>query len=232
MTTQKRIAINRDIDASMKRLVTVQRMNDFMDDALPVLQVACYLRVSTSAQTTENQLIELLDVCNRNKWQITEVYEETISGTKGVDERYELNRMMHDACLKKFDKVVVWSVDRLGRSMKHLVSVLSQLKDLDVDIYSYKQGIDTSTTMGSSFFHMVGIFAELENNMRRERQVIDIKRALRDGIKFGRKDVIDEDKEYEIYRLRNQGKSYRKIADVVGISHTRVAQQCKSMSLA
>tara|TARA_B110000977_G_C10687083_1_gene341932 strand:- start:7 stop:336 length:330 start_codon:yes stop_codon:yes gene_type:complete len=58
------------------------------------------------------------------------------------------------------------------------------------------------------------------------------KGELRDGIKFGRKDVIDEDKEYEIYRLRNQGKSYRKIADVVGISHTRVAQQCKSMSLA
>ena len=76
-------------------------MNDFMDDALPVLQVACYLRVSTSAQTTENQLIELIDVCNRNKWQITEVYEETISGTKGVDERYELNRMMHDACSKE-----------------------------------------------------------------------------------------------------------------------------------
>ena len=89
MTTKKRIAINRDIDASMKRLVNSQSMNDFMDDALPVLQVACYLRVSTSAQTTENQFIELIDVCNRHKWQITEVYEETISGTKGVDERYE-----------------------------------------------------------------------------------------------------------------------------------------------
>ena len=179
MTTgQKRISINRDIDASMKRLVTVQRMNDFMDDALPVLQVACYLRVSTSAQTTENQLIELIDVCNRNKWQITEVYEETISGTKGVDERYELNRMMHDACQKKFDKVVVWSVDRLGRSMKHLVSVLSQLDDLNVDVFSYVQGIDTSTQFGKSMFQMVGIFAELENNMRADRQRIGIKRAL------------------------------------------------------
>ena len=62
MTTKKRIAINRDIDASMKRLVNSQSMNDFMDDALPVLQVACYLRVSTSAQTTENQFIELIDV--------------------------------------------------------------------------------------------------------------------------------------------------------------------------
>ena len=198
----------------------------------PSTKVAMYVRVSTQQQTTENQLLELYEVCERNDWTVVDEYNETVSGTKGVSERSELHRMLQDASRKKFDKVVVWSVDRVGRSMKHLVSVLSQLKDLDVDIYSYKQGIDTSTTMGSSFFHMVGIFSELENNMRRERQVIGIKRAIRDGVKFGRKDVIDEDKEYEIYRLRNQGKSYRKIADVVGISHTRVAQQCKSMSLA
>jgi DNA invertase Pin-like site-specific DNA recombinase len=139
--------------------------------------------------------------------------------------------MLKDASRKKFDKLVVWSIDRLGRNMKHLVSVLSQLKDLDIDIYSYKQGIDTSTTMGSSFFYMVGIFAELENNMRRERQIIGIKRALKDGVKFGRKDVVDEDIEYQIMELRKKGKSYRKIADRVGISHTRVAQQCKSMSI-
>ncbi len=152
-----------------------------LDDA--VLDVAVYVRVSTSGQTTENQLIELSEVCDRNKWHITNVYNETISGTKGVDERAELNRMMKDASRKKFDKVVVWSVDRIGRSMKHLVNVLSQLKDLGCDIYSYKQAIDTSTTMGSSFFHMVGIFAELENNMRAERQKIGIRRALENGAK-------------------------------------------------
>ena len=83
MTIKKRMNIVRDIDKSMERLHTVQRLNDFMDDALPVLQVACYLRVSTSTQHTENQLIELIDVCNRNKWQITEIYDETVSGTKG-----------------------------------------------------------------------------------------------------------------------------------------------------
>ena len=69
--------------------------------------------------------------------------------------------------------------------MKHLVSVLSQLKDLEVDIYSYKQGIDTSTTMGASFFHMTGIFSELEHNLRAERQKIGIKRAMQQGVKFG-----------------------------------------------
>ena len=195
------------------------------------MRVAILMRCSTSHQTTENQRLELYEICERNDWVVVEEYDETISGTKGVNERDELRRMMTDASRKKFDKLVVWSIDRLGRNMKHLVSVLSQLKDLDIDIYSFKQGIDTSTTMGNSFFYMVGIFAELENNMRRERQIIGIKRALKDGVKFGRKDVVDEDTEFEIMKLRQQGKSYRKIAERVGISHTRVAQQCKSMSI-
>jgi DNA invertase Pin-like site-specific DNA recombinase len=195
------------------------------------MKVAVYVRVSTQQQTTENQLLELYEVCERNDWTIVDEYNETVSGTKGVNDRKELDRMLKDASRKKFQKVVVWSVDRVGRSMKHLVSVLSQLKDLDIDIYSYKQGIDTSTTMGSSFFHMVGIFAELENNMRRERQIVGIKRALKDGVKFGRKDVVDEDKEYQIWQLRTKGKSIRAIAKEVGISVGRTHKVCSSMSL-
>jgi DNA invertase Pin-like site-specific DNA recombinase len=225
---KKKMNIVRDIDASMKRLVTVQRMNDFMDDALPVLQVACYLRVSTLSQHSENQLIELLDVCNRNKWQITEIYEETISGTKGVDERYELNRMMHDACRKKFDKVVVWSVDRLGRSMKHLVSVLSQLDELNVDVFSYVQGIDTSTQFGKSMFQMVGIFAELENNMRADRQRIGIKRALDNGAKFGRKSIMNDELIKKINNLREEGHSMRNIANECDVSTTIVQKAIKN----
>ena len=212
----------------MKRLLTVQNLNTFMEDDLPLLQVACYLRVSTLSQHSENQLIELLDVCNRNKWQITEVYEETISGTKGVDERYELNRMMHDACRKKFDKVVVWSVDRLGRSMKHLVSVLSQLDELNVDVFSYVQGIDTSTQFGKSMFQMVGIFAELENNMRADRQRIGIKRALDNGAKFGRKSIINDELIIKINGLREDGHSMRHIANVCDVSTTIVQKAIKN----
>ena len=128
------------------------------------MKVAVYVRVSTQQQTTENQLLELYEVCERNDWTIVDEYNETVSGTKGVNDRKELDRMLKDASRKKFQKVLVWSVDRVGRSMKHLVSVLSQLKDLDIDIYSYKQGIDTSTTMGSSFFHMVGIISMFKKN--------------------------------------------------------------------
>ena len=197
-----------------------------LDDA--VLDVAVYVRVSTSGQTTENQLIELAEVCERNKWHITNVYNETISGTKGVDERAELNRLMQDASRKRFSKVVVWSVDRVGRSMKHLVNVLSQLKDLGCDIYSYKQAIDTSTTMGSSFFHMVGIFAELENNMRAERQKIGIRRALENGAKFGRKSIMTGKLVKSVNALRVEGLSMRKIASELNVSTTVVQKSLKT----
>ena len=199
-----------------------------LDDA--VLDVAVYVRVSTSGQTTENQLIELSEVCERNKWHITNVYNETISGTKSVDERAELNRMMQDASRKQFSKVVVWSVDRVGRSMKHLVTVLSQLKDLGCDIYSYKQAIDTSTTMGSSFFHMVGIFAELENNMRAERQKIGIRRALDNSAKFGRKSIMTDKLIKSVVRLRESSLSMRKIATQLDISTATVQKALKMSS--
>ena len=197
-----------------------------LDDA--VLDVAVYVRVSTSGQTTENQLIELSEVCDRNKWHITNVYNETVSGTKGIDERAELNRMMQDATRKRFSKVVVWSVDRVGRSMKHLVTVLSQLKDLGCDIYSYKQAIDTSTTMGSSFFQIVGIFAELENNMRAERQKIGIRRALENGAKFGRKSIMTDKLIKSVVRLRESSLSMRKIATQLDISTATVQKSLKT----
>ena len=199
------------------------------DDELDfVLDVALYVRVSTSSQHTENQIYELKEICKRNRWNIVEIYDETISGTKGVNERAELNRMLEDATRKKFSKIVVWSVDRLSRSMKSLVNVLSQLKDIDCDIYSYQQGIDTSTTMGSSFFHMIGIFSELENNIRKERQSIGIKRALENGAKFGRKSIMSDKLVKSVVDLRNQGLSMRKIATELNISTFVVQKSLKT----
>ena len=191
------------------------------------MKVAIYTRVSTSQQTVQNQLLELYEVCERNDWTVVEEYSEVISGTKGVDERSELERMLIDASRREFDKVVVWSVDRVARSMKHLIQVLSQLQDLDIDIYSYKQGIDTSTTMGSSFFHMVGIFAELENNLRSERQKIGIKRALDNGAKFGRKTIIDDVMINNVVQERVEGLSIRKIADKLDLNRGVVLKICQ-----
>ena len=193
------------------------------------MNVAIFVRVSTQRQTTENQLLELYEVCERNDWTVVEEYNETVSGTKGQSDREELNRMMIDASRRKFEKVVVWSVDRIGRDMKHLVSVLSQMKDLNVDLYSYKQGIDTSTTMGSSFFYMVGIFAELENNMRRERQIVGIRRALDNGAKFGRKSKLNDVTISAISSMRDEGQSIRKIAKELNLGVGTVHKACSEM---
>lgn len=195
------------------------------------MNVAIYTRVSTSHQTVENQLIELREVCERNDWTVVEEYSEVISGTKGVDERSELERLLIDGSRRKFDKVVVWSVDRVARSMKNLIQVLSQLDDLDIDIYSFQQGIDTSTTMGSSFFHMVGIFSELENNLRSERQKIGIKRALDNGAKFGRKTIIDDSMTSSVVQERQDGLSIRKIADKLGLNRGVVLKICQSQQI-
>ena len=217
----------------MKKHIFYEEEEDEMDRMYKkiadcVLDVAIYVRVSTSGQTTENQIIELAEVCERNKWNIVRVYNETISGTKGVDERAELNLMMKDASRKKFDKIVVWSVDRLSRSMNSLVSVLSQMKDIGVDIYSFQQGIDTSTTMGSSFFQMVGIFAEFETNLRAERQKIGIKRALENGAKFGRKSKLNDMTVGLINNMRNQGLSIRKIANELKLGVATVHKVCSA----
>ena len=182
-------------------------------------RVACYLRVSTAQkQTTLNQRMELEDVCRRNNWEIVEVYDETISGTKSINERDELKRMLKDASAKFFDMVVVFSVCRVGRSMKHLVSVMTHLDEVGCDIYAHQQGIRTDTSMGRMFFQLCGVMAEVENSIRLDRQLIGIKRAKAQGVKFGRPKVIDEEMELQIVELRHKGKSVRQIAKNVGIS--------------
>ena len=192
-----------------------------------VLDVAVYVRVSITGQTTDNQLIELAEICEHNKWHITNVYNETVSGTKGVNQRPELKRMLDDATRNKFSMVVVWSCDRIARSLQHFVTVMTTLDDLGCDIFSFKQGIRTDTSMGSMFFSLMAVMSQMETDIRKERQTIGIRRALSQGVKFGRKDVVDEDTELRIVELRHKGKSIRYIAKDVGISVGRTHRVIK-----
>jgi DNA invertase Pin-like site-specific DNA recombinase len=155
------------------------------------MKVAIYARVSTTDQNYEGQLEELNALAERSGWEVVQIYSEKISGTKATEDRPELKRMMRDARLRKFEKVVVWSVDRLGRSMKNLILVLTELKDSKIDIFSYKQAIDTSTAMGSMFFQFLGIFSEFENTIRKERQIVGIRKAKERGVRFGRKPTTE-----------------------------------------
>jgi DNA invertase Pin-like site-specific DNA recombinase len=175
------------------------------------LRVALYCRVSTVSQDDEAQHQELIVLCERSGWPVVRTYRETASGTKSADQRPELKRLLLDAKQRRFDKVVVWSADRLARSMRHLVNVLHELNDCGIHIFSYRQGVDTSTPMGSMLWQFLGIFAEFEHGIRRERQAIGIAKAKEKGVRFGRPRVPLA-KRRQIVELRKQGQGINKIA--------------------
>src|ERR1700693_3948937 len=144
----------------VRQHVVLQQRKNFMAKQK---RVAIYLRVSTSKQDTENQLLELSAVADRSGWDIWKVYEDAgISGAKGRDKRPGLDAMMMAVNAKQFDMVAAWSVDRLGRSLTDLLGILQGLQDKGVDLFLHQQGLDTSTTAGKALFQMLGVFAEFE----------------------------------------------------------------------
>ena len=155
-----------------------RRVDLLFSTSLPQRRVAIYLRVSTSKQDTENQLRELSAVADRSGWDIWKVYEDAgISGAKGRDKRPGIDAMMKAVNAKQFDLVAAWSVDRLGRSLTDLLGILQDLKEKGVDLFLHQQGLDTSTTAGKAMFRMLGVFAEFERGIIRERVNAGLARA-------------------------------------------------------
>lgn len=168
-------------------------------------RVALYLRVSTGEQTTENQRRELEGVVRHAGWEIVDVYEDHgISGAKGRDQRPEFDRLCQDATARKFDLIAAWAVDRLGRSLADLVDFLSELHALGVDLYLHQQRLDTTTPAGKAMFQMMGVFAEFERGMIRERVKAGLARAAANGRKGGRPRIGNAVEE-EISRRIAQG---------------------------
>jgi DNA invertase Pin-like site-specific DNA recombinase len=133
-------------------------------------RAALYLRVSTDRQTVENQVRELKQVAERRGWRVTEVYQDAgISGAKGRDQRPGLDAMLKDASKRKFDVVMAWAIDRLGRSLIDLLGTIQHLEAVGVDLYLDQQHIDTTTPAGKLLFQMTGAFAEFERSMIQQR---------------------------------------------------------------
>jgi len=150
-------------------------------------RAAVYLRVSTREQSTAMQRAALEEVATRAGWQIVAVYEDAgISGAKGRDQRPEFDRMLKDATRRRFDVVMAWAIDRLGRSLQHLIACLGDLHAARIDLYLHQQAIDTTTDTGRFFFQMLGAFAEFERSMIRSRVQGGIDRAKADGKRLGR----------------------------------------------
>ena len=186
--------------------------------------VAIYLRVSTSRQDTENQRRELEAVAARSGWRVVKVYEDAgISGAKGRDKRPGLDAMLKAVNAKEFDMVASWSVDRLGRSLTDLLGILQGLHDKGVDLFLHQQGLDTSTTAGKAMFQMLGVFAEFERGIIRERVNAGLARARANGTKLGRRRV-DPTVEAQILELKASGDGILKIGRKLGIG-TSVVQR-------
>src|SRR5215472_4550830 len=134
------------------------------------MRAALYLRTSTLDQTTDNQERELRAVAERLGHEVVEVYADNgISGAKGRDKRPAFDRLCRDATRRRFDIIMAWSVDRLGRSLQDLVAFLSEIHASRTELYLHQQGLDTSTPSGRAMFQMMGVFAEFERAMIAER---------------------------------------------------------------
>ncbi len=149
------------------------------------MKAVLYLRVSTIEQTTLNQELELKIYCKRNKIDICKIYkDEGISGAKSS--RPELDLMLQDMRKKEFEAIIVWKLDRLGRSVQHLLQILEELNNKGVRLIITDMNLDTSTSQGKFFFTIIGAVTELERNMIRERIIAGLNRRKKQGKPLGR----------------------------------------------
>ena len=177
-------------------------------------RVCVYARVSKTSQSVERQISELEIVAARNEWEIVDRYiDHGISGAKGRNARPELDRMMKDSTKRKFDVVMVWSIDRLGRSLQNLMEILNDLKSKNIDLYMDQQAIDTTTPTGSLMFSLLGAFSEFEREMIRERVVSGLDNARKKGRIGGRPTSLTDEIPSKIVELKGAGVSIRKIKD-------------------
>jgi DNA invertase Pin-like site-specific DNA recombinase len=155
-------------------------------------RAALYARVSTrnGHQDPEVQLMALRQVAARAGWTVVEEYVDNgISGAKGRDKRPAFDRLCRDATRRKFDVIMAWSVDRLGRSLQDLISFLGDVHAQGVDLYLDRQGVDTTTPGGKALFQMMGVFAEFERAIIRERIYAGLEKARAKGSRLGRPKV-------------------------------------------
>src|ERR1700728_3849479 len=183
-------------------------------------RVGIYLRVSTSEQTTDNQRRELEAVAARHGWTVVQVFEDAgISGAKGRHGRPGLDALMKAIARRELDMVAAWSVDRLGRSLTDLLELLRELHAKGVDLFLHQQGLDTSKPSGRAMFQMMGVFAEFERAMIRERVIAGLARAKDEGIQLGRPRIEQSDaRKAAAIRTALQSKTgVRRIARELGV---------------
>lgn len=189
-------------------------------------RVALYARVSTNNvhQDPEGQLLELREHAAHRGWQVAGEFVDRISGSK--DSRPQLDRLMTAARERRVDIILVWKLDRWGRSLKHLVESLAELSDLGVSFVSLKDGFDMMTAAGRAMFGMCAVMAEFERDLIRERVRMGLRNAKAKGKRLGRpRAALPMDK---AQALRAQGATLREIAKKLRLSPALVCRELKA----
>ena len=148
------------------------------------MKAALYARVSTLEQAPENQLTELRRYVDARGWTAQEYVDHGVSGAK--ERRPALDQLIRDARRRRFDTVVCWRLDRLGRSLKHLVTLLDEFQALGVSFISLGEGIDLGTPAGRLQLHILAALAEFERARISERVQAGLARARANGARLWR----------------------------------------------
>jgi DNA invertase Pin-like site-specific DNA recombinase len=193
-------------------------------------RAAIYLRVSRDEQTTENQRIALAKVAGHRNWVIAQTYEDQgISGAKGREQRPAFDQMLKDAVRRRFDVLMVWSIDRLGRSVLHVANALAELDAAGVALYSDQQAIDSTTPMGRAMIQMASVFGEQERQIIRSRVKAGLDRVRQQGKKLGRPRVSPKVESAIRMHLR-AGNGILKVARIVGCGSGTVQRVKREMT--
>ena len=185
------------------------------------MKTALYARVSTldKGQDPDVQLRELREYCQRRGWDIVGEYVDIgVSGAK--DSRPELNKLMADAHRRKLDAILVWKLDRFGRSLKHLVNSLAEFESLGIAFISLKESLDLTTPAGRLMFGIISAMAEFERDLIRERVRAGIANRRAKGFRVGRKPIVLD--AGRLATMRSDKKSIREIALTLGCSPSLV----------
>ena len=193
------------------------------------MRVVKYQRVSTSKQDYENQTKALDKQIELLGWDCVGEYKEVVSGIK--DTRPQLQKMIEDARLRKFDRVIVFALDRLGRKIVQVVNTIHSLEECGVHLFVVKESVDTSNSQGKIFANFISIFSQLERDMMISRQKEAIDRIRTNGGKWGKGKLISQEQRDRIVALRTQGLSYRGICKEVDVSLGSVQHTLKMQSI-
>jgi len=186
------------------------------------MKVAIYIRVSTKQQEAQTQDFPLTEYCERNKLKVFKKYID-IGESGSKDSRPQFNLMLEDMRKNKFKGVVVYKLDRIGRSTQHLLKLFEEFNKRGIEFISLTQNIDTTTPEGRMFLKMLMIMAEYERELIVDRVNAGLDRAIKNNIKLGRpKKEIDSSK---VLELKSKGMSLRNIAKELNISLGSV-QRC------